>query len=128
MDAMDDKKILIIDEERFSRICSAILSSEGYYTHVPATTGEFFPLLNSGEFDLVITSYPFGNGLMKRAGGLETPVIILTDQIDWELLQTLETLKNSCCLLKPLDYQKFKNLVKQFCHTEYAAGSVHRLI
>ncbi|MDA8087991.1 MAG: hypothetical protein M0Z75_14990 [Nitrospiraceae bacterium] len=125
---MDEKRILIIDEQRFSRICYAILSSEGYDTHVPATPEEFIPLLNSGGFHLVITSYPFGNGIMKQAKGLEMPVIILTDQIDWELLQTLELLKNSCCLLKPLDYQKFKDIVKQFCHPDHAERSVYRLI
>ncbi len=128
MDAIDEKKILIIDEERFSRICSAILSSEGYDTHVPVTSGDFVPLLNGGGFHLVITSYPFGNRILKQAKDLKAPVIILTDQIDWELLQTLEALKNSCCLLKPLDYQKFKKLVKQFCETDHAAVAVYRLI
>ncbi len=124
---MENKKILILDEERFSRICSAILSNEGYETCAPAAEDDPVPLLGNGEFNLIITSYPFGSGIVKRAAGLETPVIVLTDHIDWDLLQALETLKNSCCLLKPLDYQKFKNLVKQLCRTENQAGAMYRI-
>ncbi len=127
MNTTEDKRILILDEERFSRICSAILSNEGYDTYVPSAADEPASLLRGGEFSLVITSYPFGNGFMEQAAGLETPVIILTDHIDWALLQTLETLKTSCCLLKPLDYQKFKSLVKQFCRAEKDTGAVYRL-
>ena len=128
MEAVEEKKILIIDEERFSRICSAILTSEGYDTYVPACPDDFIPMLNRGQYHLVITSYPFADGIIRHAAGLETPVIILTDQIDWDLLRTLEVLKNSCCLLKPLDYQKFKALVRHFCQTDNAFDPAHRII
>ncbi|HSA78141.1 MAG TPA: hypothetical protein VLG72_04705, partial [Nitrospirota bacterium] len=56
----NDKKILIVDENGFSRICSAILTSSGYKTDVAPLEMDLQRKLNSGSIDLVVTSYPYG--------------------------------------------------------------------
>jgi DNA-binding NtrC family response regulator len=107
------KKILLIDEACFSRICSAILVSEGYHIETASGAGSLSPLLNSNELGLIITSYPYGAFLFEKlkAGGI--PAIILSDQINLELINMLEGFNRSYCLIKPLDYRKFRTLVKR---------------
>jgi DNA-binding NtrC family response regulator len=108
------KKILIIDETRFSRICSAILEKEGYDTSAFSDTRSLdTELLNNDEFGLVITSYPYGKCLFDQLKRLRIPTIILSDNMNRDLVSTLEHFdrSRSHCLIKPLDYDKFKALV-----------------
>ncbi|MCL4490821.1 MAG: hypothetical protein M1510_02805 [Nitrospirae bacterium] len=60
---MPDKKILIIDEAGFSRICSAILEFEGYGIETTTDFDSAQTRLGVSEFGLIITSYPYGNSL-----------------------------------------------------------------
>jgi len=107
------KKILIIDESRFSRICSAILEHEGHKTEVLEDVEGLLLRLNNKEFGLIITSYPFGHFLFERLKQMDLPTIILTDHINQALINLLEGFSNSYCMVKPLDYQKFRSLIKQ---------------
>ncbi|MDA8087464.1 MAG: hypothetical protein M0Z75_12255 [Nitrospiraceae bacterium] len=125
---LPDKKILIFDEARFSRICQAILATEGYDAVAEADPARFPPFLARRQPGLIITSYPFGDPILEQIKWLEVPVIILSDHIDAELLKTLEGLKNSCCLLKPLDYRKFKDLVRHFFLRPLPEGEGYRII
>ncbi|HXY61777.1 MAG TPA: DNA-binding response regulator [Nitrospirota bacterium] len=111
---MNDKKILIADEAGFSRICAAILEQEGYRTITVADTHQFDRGL-ADELGLVITSYPYGASLLKKLKNRNIPTIILLDQMSREFLLTLDDLdkKLSHCLIKPLDYNKFRTLVNQ---------------
>ncbi len=123
-----DKSILIFDEARFSRICQAILATEGFDSRAEADPALLPPMLARGGLGLIITSYPFGSAILEQVKGLEVPVIILSDHINSELLKILEGLKNSCCLLKPLDYRKFKNLVKHFFLRPSAGPEGYRIM
>jgi hypothetical protein len=40
------------------------------------------------------------------------PKIIFSDQINDSLIRVLNDIDNSYCMIKPLDYGKFKSLVK----------------
>jgi len=111
------KKILIIDESSFSRICSAILELEGHRTEILKDIENLVPMLNN-EFGLIITSYPFSYFLLEEIKKSKLPTIILTDHINKDLINLLEGFNNSYCLIKPLDYQKFKSLVKQVVSCE----------
>ncbi|MDA8389057.1 MAG: hypothetical protein M0Z58_10415 [Nitrospiraceae bacterium] len=111
---MTGKSIFIFDETGFSRICQAILAMEGFDVHIGADPSLFFQMLSAGAVGMTITSYPFGCAVLERLKGQDMPVIVLSDHINGELLKTLEALKNSCCLLKPLDYRTFRDLVKHF--------------
>lgn len=117
---MSKKKILIIDETRSSRICSAILESEGFGTEVLADSTRDLPgRLERKEFGLVITSYPYGNILLKEIKKRQVPMIILADGIDWDLIKVLESFSETFCMLKPLNFQKFTSVVKQVMSGDY---------
>ncbi len=108
-----DKYILIIDEEGFSRICSALLSYEGYMTRSLRDINDTSIGLNKKEVGLIITSYPYSASFLDKIKSKHIPTIVLSDQIDRELINILDGYNNFYCMIKPLDYQKFRTLVKQ---------------
>lgn len=110
---MKEKKILIIDEVGFSRICSAILEFEGYGIEAATAGAPLSPPLDGEEYGLVITSYPYGSSLFDEIKRKNIATIILSDHINGDLITILEGFTNSYCMIKPLDYQKFRALVGQ---------------
>lgn len=117
---MNRDKILIIDEAGFSRVCSAILQAEGYRTEAVCQDPH---KVDTDGIGLVIASYPFGVGFFGGdAGKASLPVIVLIDHISRELLLFLEGLERSLCLMKPLNYDKFLLLVKQFMNEQVLPG------
>lgn len=109
---MQEKRILIVDEAGFSRVCSSILESEGY--DIDTITDKDNPNIqfNSKAFALIITSFPYGVFVLEAIRGKNIPTIILSDQIDKELTDKLNECDNSFCLIKPIDYKKFRILVR----------------
>lgn len=105
------KKILIIDELAFSRICSAILELEGHKTQIFKSAECVLPS-NGNKFSLVITSYPFGYSFFEKIKKIDLPTIIMTDHINRDIMNLFKTLSNSYCLIKPIDYDKFRSLVR----------------
>jgi len=108
---MQKGRILIIDEAGFSRVCSAILEVEGYSSEVLSEADLLAQALEK-DFRLVIASYPFGKMAFEHLKKMKIPTIILSDQINKELMKTLEGFNNSYCMIKPLDYEKFRSLIK----------------
>jgi len=107
------KKILIIDESIFSRICSAILELEGYKTKSFGST-EYLPKkFDYSTFGLLITNYPLDYTMFEKIKKINLPTIILTDHINRGILHMLNNLSQSFCMIKPLDYQKFRSLVNE---------------
>jgi DNA-binding NtrC family response regulator len=119
------KKIMIIDESNFSQVCSAILEIEGYKTEILKDVEGLLSRLND-EFGLIITSYPFVHFLFeeikKEIKKMNLPLIILVDHINRDLISLLKSFNNSYCMVKPLDYQRFRSLVKAIvsCNTSPA--------
>ncbi|MEW6067022.1 MAG: DNA-binding response regulator [Nitrospirota bacterium] len=105
------KQILIIDEDTFSKICAAILELEGYKAEIVKDLNSL--KLNTDNFALVIMSYPFGYFLFEDIRKINLPTIVLTDHINKDVVNLLEDLDKSYCMVKPLDYQKFRYLVNQ---------------
>jgi DNA-binding response OmpR family regulator len=103
---------MIIDEAVFGRICSAILNEEGYAVGVATNYNAMTSKDSSARPSLVVTSYPFCCKDLKAFDNITAPVIMLTDQIDTMLMSLLKTYDNIFCLVKPIDYQRFKCLVK----------------
>jgi DNA-binding NtrC family response regulator len=107
------KKVLIIDESSFSRVCSALLQEDGHKTEILEDTGNLLPKAGDKEFGLLITSYPFCHSLFEKLRNMSLPTIVLTDHLNRSLINFLEECNNSYCMVKPLDYQKFRSVVKQ---------------
>jgi DNA-binding NtrC family response regulator len=115
MMASDKKRILIVDEAGFSRICSAILEKEGYGTNACSDVRNIEATVNYNDIGLVITSYPYGAFLFEKLRETKIPTIILSDHLNRDLMRTLENFDKSLshCMIKPLDYTRFRTLVNQ---------------
>ncbi len=107
------KKILIFDENIFSRICSAILELEGYKTRIVRGIDTLPKKSDYHKFGLIITSYPFGYAFLDEIKRINLPTIILTAYVNREIMSLLRSLTQSFCMIKPLDYHKFKNVVRE---------------
>jgi DNA-binding NtrC family response regulator len=123
-----EKNILIIDEEGFSRVCSAILGSVGYGTAVISHSRELPSKLNSDRFHLIVTSYPYGIFLFDHMKGRNIPTILLSDNVDSDLLDILKNCENVYCMIKPVDYDNFKKLVKQVVSGDINAQGGYSLV
>lgn len=121
--ALHGKRILIIDEGGFSRVCSALLEFEGFGAETMTGTENLVSRLEGDEVGLIITSYPYGSFLFSQLENRKVPVIILSDHINRDLINVLEGFNNSYCMIKPLDYQKFRSLVR---HVMGGAAEVQR--
>ena len=109
------KKILIIDETRFSRICSAILEKEGYATSSVNDVRQIGSKFNYRDYELLVTSYPFCTVILEDLMQVGIPTIILSDHMNRDLMVTFDHLDktHSHCMIKPIDYNKFRTIVKQ---------------
>ncbi len=109
------KKILILDEAGFSRICAAILEKEGFGTNAVSDIRQLGSNVNYRDFGLVITSYPYGAVLLEKLINKRIPTIILSDFMNRDLMATLDHFDKSIshCMIKPLDYHKFRTLVNE---------------
>jgi DNA-binding response OmpR family regulator len=105
-------KIIIVDEAGFSQVCSSILRKEGFKAESLAYSDH----LRAGDYmhdtALVITSYPYGKAVISKLKGLTMPVIVLSDHVGREIIDILEGLDNSYCMVKPINYSQFTSLVK----------------
>lgn len=122
------KKILIVDEERFSRICSAILGTAGYGTDVISHDDQLQNRLENGDIHLIVTSYPFGAFLFNKIRGRNIPTILLSDNVDGDLIDILKHCDNVYCMIKPLDYDHFKKLVNQVVSGDITAQGGYSLV
>jgi len=110
---VNSKKILIIDETSFSRICSALLGLKGYVAESIQDLSQFQQLDGLASFSLVVVSHPYGAGLFEALRDADLPVLVLSDCINDALLDDLKIVRNSYCMVKPLDYEQFNAFVGQ---------------
>ncbi len=113
------EKILLVDETGFMRVCSSMLEAEGFKIEtISSGLDECQTGLDRSDLNLVIASYPHVTVLFDSLRKLTVPVIVLADHISEDVVRFLEGLKKSYCMTKPLDYTKFKMLVKQLMSGE----------
>lgn len=105
------KEILIIDEDSFSKVCSAILKGEGYRTRLAVSTQEAARCVSDDGISLIVSSYPYAQSFLKSAMTKEVPTIVLSDEFNSELIEIIKSIKNSICLVKPLDFERFKYII-----------------
>jgi DNA-binding NtrC family response regulator len=110
--------VLIYDEAGFSRVCSAILASAGCRTNVIDEQHAMPELLNRQETGVFVTSYPYGAFMLDEVRKLSLPAIVLYDNLDEQFVDMVLTNENIYCMIKPLDYSKFKSLVKSLLNNE----------
>jgi DNA-binding NtrC family response regulator len=106
------KKILIVDEDGFSRICSAILNNEGHQTKLAISEEDAIRSISGDGISLIISSYPYAVSFLKSKIIKDVPIIILSDEVNSDLIEIMKCLKNSICMVKPLDFERFKYIVR----------------
>lgn len=106
------KRILIIDEDGFSKVCSAILNNEGYQTRLAISEEEATEHVSKRGISLIISSYPYALSFLKSTVIKDTPTIVLSDELNNDLIEIMRQIKNSVCLVKPLDFERFKYIVR----------------
>ncbi|RMG75220.1 MAG: DNA-binding response regulator [Nitrospirae bacterium] len=115
---LEEREILIIDEDGFSRICSALLGYQGYRTKSIRDINDISFSFDDKSIGLIVTSYPYSASILDKIKGKGIPTIVLSDQINRELLDVLDGGEHFYCMIKPLDYKKFCSLVKQLLNGE----------
>jgi hypothetical protein len=124
---MNNKKILVFDEEGFGRICHALLQLDGY----PADCLAKMDIEQAGELEdygMVITSFPYGSRLISRLMHRQTPVLVLSDCLSGELLECLRGIKNSLCMVKPLDYEQFRGKIRSVMSSDWRDSDVCEIV
>lgn len=112
------KSILVIDEKAFSRISSAILESMGYMVELFTNVENLSAKLCKSEIGLIITSYPYCALMLDEINKWNIATIVLTDNLDGKLYKRLHEVEKSYCMIKPLDYDKFKSVVHEIMDGE----------
>ena len=106
------KKILIIDEDGFSKVCSAILIDEGYQTKLVVSAEEAARYVSNDGISLIVSSYPYALSFLKSQIVKDIPVIVLSNELSNELIEIMKRVRNSICLVKPLDFDRFRYIVR----------------
>jgi DNA-binding NtrC family response regulator len=125
---MSCEKILIVDDAGFSRVCSAILETEGFDVTTISITDNPSYKPNLEECTLVITSYLNELSFLDEIQKLALPVIVLADHLSRELLVLLEDVEKSYCMIKPLDYRKLVILVRQLMNGELSSRGGYNIV
>jgi hypothetical protein len=119
----EPEKIVVVDEAGFSRVCLSILAEKGLLVEsIVRGEGDISRCLTEGAC-LLITSYPYGKSILSRLGGVAVPVIVLADFVGKEVIEALEGLENSYCMVKPINFHKFTMLVEDLvCNSVFRQG------
>lgn len=115
---MREKKILVLDDKHFSRVCSAILEREGFSPETPKNEKISDTLHRWHNYGLVVASYPIAENFAERIKKAGIPLLLLSDHINCEIRQTVKQYKVCRCLIKPLDFEKFLGTVGEMFHGE----------
>ncbi|MDY0269702.1 DNA-binding response regulator [Trichloromonas sp.] len=106
------KKVIIVDEQGFSRICSALLELQGCRAECRSLPVGAMDL-HRPDVGLVLTSYPYGERLLAEMGDGELPVLVLADSLSEPLLAALRRVRHACCMVKPVDYERLTSYIRQ---------------
>ena len=106
------KKILIFDEDGFCKICSAMLNDEGYETELAFSREEAEMCVEKNGISLIVLSYPFALPFLRSESARNIPTIILSNDLSSDLIDMMKSSNNAVCLVKPLDYKRFKYIVR----------------
>ena len=106
------KKILIFDDEGFSKVCSAMLSEDGYQIELALSQKEAIRSISQDDIALIISGYPYGMSLLKSQKIKDIPTIILSNEVNNDIIEMMKNYKYSFCMVKPLDFHRFKYLIR----------------
>ncbi len=105
------RKILIVINDGFGKICSAILNEEGFDTILASSVEEAVQHASNDTISLIVSNYSHAQSLLKSQLFCDTPQIILTNEFSKDLMEAMHLFKNKICFVKPLDFERFRYIV-----------------
>jgi len=90
-----------------------MLEREGYKVILPLSFKEARDWILSGNISLIILNYPYADAILKSKVIGNIPVLMLVEQLGEEVMEVLIRLKKGICMLKPIDFEKFKLIIKK---------------
>ena len=125
---MARREILIIDEERFSRVCSALLAMDGYapVRYGIDVNGKFIDI--NHKYGLTVMSYPYCSSIVENDSKIYGTVIVLSDIISQSLINFLNKFESSFCMVKPLDFDRFKSIVGSVMNYKLGEKGVFEIV
>lgn len=106
------RTILIVDEDGFSKVCSAILSDDGYNTMLADSLEEAAHHVINNGISLIVSSYPYAMSVLKAGVLRDIPTVVLSDELNNDVIEIIKGFRNAVCLLKPLDFDRFRYIVR----------------
>jgi DNA-binding NtrC family response regulator len=103
--------ILIIDETGFARVCRSVLALEGFAVDALGGAAAEGGDLDLNGYDLVITSFPYGQRFFDHIRQAASAAIILSDSLSGDLVKELRGFAAVNCLVKPIDFGRLTELV-----------------
>jgi len=113
-----ERGILIIDEDGFSRVCTAMLKKEGYRSIIPVSLAEAKEHILSDDVSLIILSYPYAGEILEEEIIGNIPTLILVEQLSEDVMGALMKLKKGICMLKPVDFERFRSIIRRIINGE----------
>lgn len=115
---MTTKNILVVDEQRFGKICTALVELNGYGSEWASGCEDDFYQRDFERYDLVITSYPYGRLTLGSLVGKKVALLVLSDFACEDLMRAVEDNANFFCLVKPVDFSCFNHVVNNLITNE----------
>jgi hypothetical protein len=112
------KNILVVDEQRFGKICTALVELNGYGSEWASGCEDDFYQRDFERYDLVITSYPYGRLTLGSLVGKKVALLVLSDFACEDLMRAVEDNANFFCLVKPVDFSCFNHVVNNLITNE----------
>lgn len=113
-----ERGILIIDEDGFSRVCTAMLKKEGYRTIIPVSLAEAKGYISSVDISLIILSYSYAGEILEEGVIGDIPTLVLVEQLSEDVMGALMKLKKGICMLKPVDFERFRSIIRRIINGE----------
>ena len=104
--------ILILDNSNFSYICASILNVQGHTSIIVNDPEELQKTIEINEVSLIVVNYPINRRLFETMRNMILPKVLLLAHINREVVELLKNLNNTYCMIKPIDYSKFLELIK----------------
>jgi hypothetical protein len=114
---VNSSSILIVDEQSFGKICTALVELNGFPSEWASGSEDDFHLRDLERYRMVITSYPYGKTLLGQLEGKQVSLLVLSDYACGNLLKSVEANPNFFCLVKPVDFTRFNDVVNNILQT-----------
>jgi hypothetical protein len=71
---------------------------------------------------------PYGVPFLQTQKRQDIPTLILSNNLDDDLISALSDIDNSYCMIKPLDYSRFRSLVGQLMSGELSLSGGYSIV